>query len=41
MIRYFWMLLYYYYQPIELLGMGRKLTYATNLSLYFSTFSIP
>lgn len=38
MVRCFRTLLNCYYQPIELLCMGRKLTYATNLCLYFSTY---
>jgi hypothetical protein len=38
MVRCFWILLNYYYQLIELLCIGRKLTYATTLSLCFSTY---
>lgn len=38
MFRCFRILLNYYYQLIELLCMGRKLTYATSLSLYFSIY---
>jgi hypothetical protein len=38
MVGCFWILVKNLYQLIELFCMGRKLTYATTLSLYFSTY---